>query len=371
MTQARASPPSSCCRSTITSTTATSWRRAWSTTGATTRWASSRPTIATPAATRSASSRRWSRPLHSAGIEVILDVVYNHTAEGNHLGPTLAMKGIDNASYYMLSPEDRRYYMDFTGCGNVPNMSHPRVLQLIMDSLRYWVTEMHVDGFRFDLASTLARELHEINRLGTFFDIIHQDPIDLAGQADRRALGRRPRRLSGRQLPGPLDRVERQVPRHRPALLEGGRRARQRVRHPVQRLQRPLPGRRPQALRQHQLRHLPRRLHAPRPRQLQREAQRGQRRGQPRRRRRQPELELRRRGADRRPRDHRPPRAPEAEPDGHAAALAGRADDLRRRRAEPHPEGEQQRLLPGQRHHLVRLGPRRARRSSSSTSSPS
>ncbi len=117
------------------------------------------------------------KALHAAGIEVILDVVYNHTAEGNHLGPTLSMKGIDNAAYYMLSPEDKRYYMDFTGCGNVPNMSHPRVLQLMMDSLRYWVTEMHVDGFRFDLASTLARELHSINRLGTFFDIIHQDPI--------------------------------------------------------------------------------------------------------------------------------------------------------------------------------------------------
>jgi isoamylase len=117
------------------------------------------------------------KTLHAAGIEVILDVVYNHTAEGNQMGPTLSMKGIDNASYYMISPEDRRYYMDFTGCGNVPNMSHPRVLQLIMDSLRYWVNEMHVDGFRFDLASTLARELHAINRLGAFFDIIHQDPV--------------------------------------------------------------------------------------------------------------------------------------------------------------------------------------------------
>jgi isoamylase len=117
------------------------------------------------------------KALHSAGIEVILDVVYNHTAEGNHLGPTLSMRGIDNASYYMLSPEDRRFYMDFTGCGNVPNMSHPRTLQLIMDSLRYWINEMHVDGFRFDLASTLARELHSINKLGAFFDIIHQDPV--------------------------------------------------------------------------------------------------------------------------------------------------------------------------------------------------
>ena len=117
------------------------------------------------------------KTLHSAGIEVILDVVYNHTAEGNHLGPTFSFRGIDNAAYYRLVPDDRRYYMDYTGCGNTLNMVHPRVLQLIMDSLRYWVLEMHVDGFRFDLASALARELHEVNRLGAFFDIIHQDPI--------------------------------------------------------------------------------------------------------------------------------------------------------------------------------------------------
>jgi glycogen operon protein len=115
------------------------------------------------------------RALHASGIEVILDVVYNHTAEGNQLGPTLSMRGIDNASYYRLAP-DPHYYMDFTGCGNTLNMRHPRVLQLIMDSLRYWVREMHVDGFRFDLASTLARELFEVDRLGAFFDIIHQDP---------------------------------------------------------------------------------------------------------------------------------------------------------------------------------------------------
>ena len=117
------------------------------------------------------------RSLHRAGIEVILDVVYNHTAEGSHMGPTLSWRGIDNASYYRLSPDDPRYIMDFTGCGNTLNMQHPKVLQLIMDSLRYWVTEMHVDGFRFDLASTLARELFEVNKLGAFFDIIHQDPI--------------------------------------------------------------------------------------------------------------------------------------------------------------------------------------------------
>jgi isoamylase len=116
------------------------------------------------------------KDFHRAGIEVILDVVYNHTAEGNHLGPTLSFRGIDNATYYRLA-EDRRFYVDYTGCGNSLNMRHPRTLQLIMDSLRYWITEMHVDGFRFDLAATLARELHEVDRLSAFFDIIQQDPV--------------------------------------------------------------------------------------------------------------------------------------------------------------------------------------------------
>ena len=115
--------------------------------------------------------------LHSNGIEVILDVVYNHTAEGNHLGPTLCFRGIDNAAYYRLVADDPRYCMDYTGCGNSLNMMHPRVLQLIMDSLRYWVQEMHVDGFRFDLAPTLAREVHAVDRFGAFLDIIHQDPV--------------------------------------------------------------------------------------------------------------------------------------------------------------------------------------------------
>ncbi|MEI6413271.1 MAG: glycogen debranching protein GlgX [Pseudomonadota bacterium] len=117
------------------------------------------------------------KTLHSAGIEVILDVVYNHTAEGNHQGPTLSFRGIDNASYYRMVPDNPRYYMDFTGCGNTLNLRHPRVLQLIMDSLRYWVLEMHIDGFRFDLASALARELHDVDRLGSFFDILRQDPV--------------------------------------------------------------------------------------------------------------------------------------------------------------------------------------------------
>src|SRR5688572_30874048 len=117
------------------------------------------------------------KALHKAGIEVILDVVYNHTAEGNQMGPTLSFRGVDNASYYRLSEENQRYYKDYTGTGNTLNAHLPNVLRMIMDSLRYWILEMHVDGFRFDLASTLARELHEVNQLSSFFGIIHQDPV--------------------------------------------------------------------------------------------------------------------------------------------------------------------------------------------------
>jgi isoamylase len=117
------------------------------------------------------------KTFHQAGIEVILDVVYNHTAEGNHLGPTLSLKGIDNPAYYRLVEDDQRYYMDYTGTGNSLNVRHPHSLQLIMDSLRYWVTEMHVDGFRFDLAATLAREFYDVDRLATFFELVQQDPV--------------------------------------------------------------------------------------------------------------------------------------------------------------------------------------------------
>ena len=128
--------------------------------------------------------------LHAAGIEVILDVVYNHTAEGNHLGPTLSFRGIDNASYYMLA-DDRRYYFDTTGCGNTINQFHPRVLQMIMDLLRYWAEECHADGFRFDLASSLGREHSEFEGNARFFDAVLQDPALSADQADCRALGHR------------------------------------------------------------------------------------------------------------------------------------------------------------------------------------
>jgi isoamylase len=117
------------------------------------------------------------KALHREEIEVILDVVYNHTAEGNHLGPTLSFRGIDNQTYYRLVADEPRFYMDYTGTGNTINVPHPQVLQLIMDSLRYWVLEMHVDGFRFDLAAALARELHEVDKLSAFFDVIHQDPV--------------------------------------------------------------------------------------------------------------------------------------------------------------------------------------------------
>ena len=117
------------------------------------------------------------RELHAAGIEVILDVVYNHTAEGNHMGPLLSFKGIDNAAYYRLMEDEPQYYRDYTGTGNSLNVRHPHSLQLIVDSLRYWVTEMHVDGFRFDLAAALAREFYDVDRLSTFFDLVHQDPV--------------------------------------------------------------------------------------------------------------------------------------------------------------------------------------------------
>jgi glycogen operon protein len=117
------------------------------------------------------------RTLHRAGIEVILDVVYNHTAEGNHMGPTISFRGIDNPSYYRLIHDNKRFYKDYTGTGNTFNTVHPTVLRLIMDSLRYWVTDMHIDGFRFDLATVLAREFHEVDKWGSFFDVLHQDPI--------------------------------------------------------------------------------------------------------------------------------------------------------------------------------------------------
>ena len=152
--------------------------------------------------------------LHAAGIEVLLDVVFNHTAEGDHTGPTLCFRGLDNPAYYRLDPADPRRYVDTTGCGNSLNAGDPLTLQLIMDSLRYWVTEMHVDGYRFDLAPTLARQEGEFGARSAFFDLVSQDPVVSrvkliaepwdVGQMDSYDLGRFP----------PVARVERQVPGH-------------------------------------------------------------------------------------------------------------------------------------------------------------
>src|ERR1700739_1063074 len=122
------------------------------------------------------------KKLHSEGIEVILDVVYNHTCEGNERGPMLSLKGVCNTTYYRTVQDNPRYYMDYTGTGNTLNVYHPQVLKLLMDSLRYWVTVMHVDGFRFDLAATLARELHDVNKLSAFFDLVQQDPVVSQGK---------------------------------------------------------------------------------------------------------------------------------------------------------------------------------------------
>ena len=236
------------------------------------------------------------KTLHAAGIEVILDVVYNHTAEGNHLGPTLSFRGIDNAAYYRLVEDDKRYYMDYTGTGNSLNVRHPHSLQLLMDSLRYWVTEMHVDGFRFDLAATLAREFYDVDRLSTFFELVQQDPVVSQVKLIAEPWDIGPGWLPGGQLPAAVDGVERQVPGHRSGLLARRARDAGRVRVPADGFRRPLRALGPPAGRVDQLHHRARRLHARRSRVVQREAQRGQRRGQPRRRVAQPVLELRRRG---------------------------------------------------------------------------
>ena len=302
------------------------------------------------------------RTLHAAGIEVILDVVYNHTAEGNQLGPTLSLRGIDNAAYYRLSPDDPRYYMDFTGCGNTLNMRSPRVLQLIMDSLRYWVTEMHVDGFRFDLASALARELHDVDKLGAFFDIIHQDPVlsQVKLIAEPWDLGE-----GGYQVGNfPVlwtewngkyrDTVRRfwrgdggTVSRVRHAALPAAAISTSRAaaaRTPASTSSPAHDGFTLHDLVSYNDKH--------------NEANGEDNRDGDER---QPQLELRRRRPDRRPGDHRAARAPAAQLARHAAALAGRADDLRRRRDRPHAARQQQRLLPGQRAQLARLGARRER----------
>ena len=242
------------------------------------------------------------RTLHRAGIEVILDVVYNHTAEGNHLGPTLSFRGVDNRAYYRLVDGDERYYYDTTGTGNSLNVRHHESLRLIMDSLRYWVTEMHVDGFRFDLASSLAREFHEVDRLAAFFDLVNQDPIvsQVKLIAEPWDVGEGGYQVGGfpplwTEWNGKYRDTVRDFWRGEPGSL-GEFAAR------FTGSLRPVRGRQPPPDRVDQLRHRARRVHARRPGLLQREAQRGQRRGQQRRREPQPVVEPRRRGPDRRPR---------------------------------------------------------------------
>ena len=308
------------------------------------------------------------KALHAAGIEVILDVVYNHTAEGNHIGPMLSMRGIDNLAYYRVIDDDPRYYLDFTGTGNSLNMRHPHVLQLIMDSLRYWVIEMHVDGFRFDLASTLARELLAVDRLSAFFDLVQQDPV--VSQV--------------KLIAEPWDVGEGgyQVGNFPPLWSEWNGRYRDTIRD----FWRGEPAtlaefgyrftgssdlyeadtRRPTASINFVTAHDGFTLR--RPRVVQRQAQRGQRRGQPRRRVAQPLVELRRRGRPTTQQVLDPARPPAAQPGDDAAAVPGRADAARRRRARPHPGRQQQRLLPGQRDLLVRLERRRQRLPSSGAS---
>ena len=220
------------------------------------------------------------RTLHRAGIEVILDVVYNHTAEGNHLGPTLSFRGIDNQAYYRLVPDDPQHYYDTTGTGNSFNVRHHESLRLIMDSLRYWVTEMHVDGFRFDLASALAREFHSVDRLAAFFDLVNQDPVvsQVKLIAEPWDVGEGGYQVGGfpplwTEWNGRYRDTVRDFWRGEPASLG-------RVRVAVHRQLGPVRGRRPPAHRVDQLRDRARRVHPARPGLLQRQAQRGQRRGQ-------------------------------------------------------------------------------------------
>ncbi len=223
------------------------------------------------------------KALHRAGIEVILDVVFNHTAEGDHTGPTLSFRGIDNPTYYILE-HGGSHYANYTGCGNTLNANHPVVRRMIVDSLRYWVEEMHVDGFRFDLASILARDSsgHPLPNPPVLWDI-ESDP-DLAGhEAHRRGVGRG-RALPGRQLRRRrLEGVERPVPRRCPRLLPRRARFGAAGRGPHRRQPGSLRAQGARGGAERQLRDLPRRLHAQRPRLLQPQTQRGQRRGQPRR----------------------------------------------------------------------------------------
>ena len=296
------------------------------------------------------------KQLHMAGIEVILDVVYNHTAEGNHNGPTLSFRGIDNPGYYRLVPDDPRHYFDTTGTGNSMNVRNPHSLQMIMDSLRYWVTEMHVDGFRFDLASSLAREFHDVDKLSTFFDLVQQDPV--VSQAKLIA------------EPWDLGEGGYQVGNFPSLWTEWNGKYRDTTRDYWRGEHATLPefasrftgssdlylnnGRSPHASINFVTAHdgftLADLVS------LQREAQRCQRRGRPRRGVTQQVVELRGGGPHARPVDPGPEGPTAAQHHGDPAVEPGGPDDRPRRRDRAHAGGEQQHLLPGQRAVLDGLG---------------
>ena len=298
--------------------------------------------------------RQMVRALHAAGLEVILDVVFNHTAEADQWGPTLCFRGIDNAAYYRLA-DDRARYVDDTGCGNTVDLHQPGPLRLVMDALRYWVQEMHVDGFRFDLAAALGRGDSDFDPHGSFLEAIGQDPVlaDVKLIAEPwdtgwggYDLGQFPAGWS--EWNGRFRDTVRDFWRGTGGSAPGSG-------HAHQRIERPVRPRGAAADRVGEHRHRPRRLHARGPRELQREAQRGQRREQPRRQRRQPKLELRRRGADRRSGDPRAARPPAAQLHRDAAPLGGRAATARRRRVRADAARQQQRVLSRRRAELVRL----------------
>ncbi len=301
------------------------------------------------------------KAMHAAGLEVILDVVYNHTAEGNHLGPTLSFKGLDNPAYYRLVDGKRALLLRHDGHRQQPQPAPPA-----RAAADHGLAALlgHGDARRRLPLRPRLRARARVPRGRPAVGVLRPHPAGPGrepGQADRRAVGHRRGRLPGRQLPAAVVGVERQVPRHDPRLLARRGADPGRVRLAHRRLERPLPGRRPPPERVDQLRDRARRLHARRPHRLQRQAQRRQRRGRRRRGVAQLVLELRRGGADRRPADQRAAQPPAAQLHRHAAALPGHPDAARRRRDGPHAGRQQQRLLPGQRDLLVRLGADRRR----------
>ena len=297
------------------------------------------------------------KALHRAGIEVILDVVYNHTAEGNHLGPMLSFRGVDNQSYYRLMPDNPRFYMDYTGTGNTLNPVHPTVLRLIMDSLRYFVLDCHVDGFRFDLASALAREFYEVDRLSAFFDIIHQDPVLSQVKLIAEPWDVGPGGYQVGNFPilwSEWNGIYRDTMRDFWRGAAPLRDFASRFGGSADLYQ--SDGRQPFASINFVTAHdgfTLRDLVSYNDKHNDANGESGQRRHE-----RQPLLELRRRRADGRRRGPRAARAAAAELPRDAAALAGRADAARRRRVGADAGRQQQRVVPGQRDLLVRLGQR-------------